>query len=120
MLRTIPKRIMTHTATLKALTGTDRWGNQTYTEYALSRVHIQPTHEVTKNSTDKNVNLNSVLFYDPKVSSPAVDWSALQSASDVANGQMKVVYSGKEYTVWSIDLVPDDEGRLHHVEVLLY
>ena len=120
MLRTIPKRIMTHSATLKALTDTDRWGKPTYTEYALTRVHIQPTHEVTKNSTDKSVNLNSVLFYDPKISSPAIDWSDLQSASDLANGQMKVVYSGKEYTVWSIDLLPDDEGRLHHVEVLLY
>ena len=111
---------MTHSATLKALTETDRWGKPTYTEYALTRVHIQPTHEVTKNSTDKSVNLNSVLFYDPKISSPAIDWSDLQSASDLANGQMKVVYSGKEYTVWSIDLLPDDEGRLHHVEVLLY
>ena len=111
---------MTHSATLKALTDTDRWGKPTYTEYALTRVHIQPTHEVTKNSTDKSVNLNSVLFYDPKISSPAIDWSDLQSASDLANGQMKVVYSGKEYTVWSIDLLPDDEGRLHHVEVLLY
>lgn len=120
MLRTIPKRIMTHSATLKAVGTTDRWGNATYIEYQLEKVHIQPTHEVTKNSTDKNVNLNAVLFYDPRVSTPAVDWSALQSASDLENGQMKVVYNGKEYTVWSIDLLPDDEGRLHHVEVLLY
>lgn len=120
MLRTVPKRIMTHSATLKAVTETDRWGVATYTEYELHKVHIQPTHEVTKNSTDKNINLKSVLFYDPRISTPVVDWSALQSASDVANGQMKVVYNGKEYTVWSIDLLPDDEGRLHHVEVQLY
>ena len=120
MLRTVPKRIMTNSATLKAVTETDRWGNTTYTEYELTRIHVQPTHDVVKNSTDKNVNLNAVLFYDPRVSSPVVDWSALQSASDSANGQMKVVYEGKEYTVYSIDLLPDDEGRLHHVEVLLY
>lgn len=120
MLRTIPRRIMTHSATLKAVQSTDRWGNATYVEYQLGKVHIQPTHEVTKNSTDKSVNLSSVLFYDPRVSTPAVDWSALQSASDLENGQMKVIYNGKEYTVWSIDLLPDDEGRLHHVEVLLY
>ena len=63
MLRTIPKRIMTHSATLKAVQSTDRWGNATYIEYNLEKVHIQPTHEVTKNSTDKSVNLNSVLFY---------------------------------------------------------
>ena len=120
MLRTVPKRIMTHSATLKAVQSMDRWGNAEYVSYDLERVHIQPTHEVTKNSTDKNVNLNAVLFYDPRVSSPSVDWSALQTASDIANGQMKVVYAGKEYTVWSIDMLPDDEGRLHHVEVLLY
>lgn len=120
MLRTIPKRIMTHSATLKAVATTDRWGSATYTEYNLVKVHIQPTHEVTKNATDKSVNLKSVLFYDPRVSSPLVDWSELQSSSDLADGQMKVVYNGKEYTVWSIDLLPDDEGRLHHVEVALY
>lgn len=120
MLRTIPKRIMTHTATLKAVSSTDRWGNATYTDYVLTRVHIQPTHEVTKNATDKSVNLKSVLFYDPRVSLPVVDWNALQGSSDLANGQMKVMYGGNEYTVWSIDLLPDDEGRLHHVEVALY
>ena len=120
MLRTIPKRIMTHSAELRAVTETDRWGSPTYATYQLSKVHVQPTHEVTKNSTDKSVNLKSVLFYDPRVSTPAVDWSALQASSDLANGQMKVVYAGMEYTVWSIDLLPDDEGRLHHVEVMLY
>lgn len=120
MLRTIPKRIMTHSATLRAVTETDRWGKATYAEHDLVRIHVQPVHEVVKNSSDKNVNLNAVLFYDPRVSSPSVDWQALQSASDLANGQMKVDYNGKEYTVWSIDLLPDDEGRLHHVEVSLY
>lgn len=91
-----------------------------YTEYALSHIHIQPTHEVTKNSSDKSVNLKSVLFFDPRVSSPVVDWNTLQKSSDIANGQMKVETMGNEYTVWSIDFLPDDEGRLHHVEVLLY
>ena len=111
---------MTHSATLKAVATTDRWGNATYTEYELRKVHIQPTHEVTKNATDKSVNLKSVMFYDPRVSSPVVDWSELQRSSELANGQMKVAYNGMDYTVWSIDLLPDDEGRLHHVEVLLY
>ena len=120
MLRTIPKRIMTHSATLKSVSSTDRWGNPVYTEYALSHIHIQPTHEVTKNSSDKSVNLKSVLFFDPRVSSPVVDWNTLQKSSDIANGQMKVETMGNEYTVWSIDFLPDDEGRLHHVEVLLY
>jgi len=121
MLRPIPKRIMTHSATLKAVSATDRWGSPTYVEYELGKVHIQPTHEIIKSSTDKNVNLKSVLFYDPKISTPAsLDWGALQKASDTANGQMKVVFMGNEYTVWSIDFLPDDEGRLHHIEVMLY
>lgn len=120
MLRNIPKRIMTHTATLRSVAETDRWGKATYKDVKLTHVHIQPTHEVTKNSTDKNINLNAVLFYDPRVSQPVVDWDALQRSSDIANGQMKVVCGGKEYTVWNIDFLPDDEGKLHHVEVLLY
>ena len=120
MLRTIPKRIMTGSATLRSLVSSGRWGDGEYNDISLTHIHMQPTHDVTKSSTDKNVNLNAVLFYDPRVSRPVLDWEALQGRADVANGQMKVVCGGREYTVWSIDLLPDDEGRLHHVEVLLY
>lgn len=111
---------MTHSATLKVVQETDRWGKPTYTDYTLSKIHVQPTREIVKNAEDKNVNLNAVLFYDPRVSSPVIDWESLQKSSESANGQMKVLYNSNEYTVWSIDLLPDDEGVLHHVEVSLY
>lgn len=111
---------MTNSATLKTVKSTDRWGAPTYTETSLTKVHIQPTHEYIKNAQDKDVTLVSVLFYDPRVSQPLVDWSDALIGSAVRNGQAKVVYGGQTYTVHHIDLVPDDEGKLHHVEVALY
>lgn len=120
MLRTIPKRIMTNNATLKIVQSTDRWGNPTYTEIALSKVNLQPTHNVVKNAQDKEITLNSVLFYDPRVSKPVLDWNTALIGSAIQNGQAKVVANGITYTVHGIDLLCDDEGKLHHIEVWLY
>lgn len=117
MLRTIPKRIMTNKAVLKVPESVNRYGEAGYKEYDLVKVHIQPTHSIRKSAQDKEVFLNAVLFYDPRVSEPLVDWQNLQSGADNDNAQMKVVSGGMCYTVFSIDLVPDDEGKLHHVEV---
>lgn len=119
MLRPIPIRIMTNSAVLKVPSETDRYGQATFTDYNLVRVHVQPTHEVRKSTEDKEVTLNAVLFYDPHISSPSLDWNVLQTQADGANAQMKVVFGGLTYTVQGIDLVPDDTGVLHHVEVAL-
>ena len=108
---------MTHTCTLLAPTGSDAYGAVQTVNYGLRKVNIQPTHSVVKSRDDKEVRLNAVLFYAPRLSSPYVDFSALQSRADEANAQMKVVYGGLTYTVETVDLLPDDEGRLHHVEL---
>lgn len=120
MLRPIPKKIMTHSAVLKTVKSTDRWASPTYEEVKLTRVHIQPVHDIRKSADNKEIHLNGVLFYDPHISSPSVNWNEVFNSSAIADGQMKVVYNGRTYTVWSIDLLPDDEGNLHHVEVAMY
>ena len=120
MLKTIPKKILTHSAILKVLTATDRWGSPTYQSYNLSKVHFQNVHTVVKTSDDRQYNLTGLLFYDCRISQPSLDWESLFGSSALANGQMKVEYLGKVYTVYAIDLLPDDEGKLHHVEVSLY
>ena len=120
MLRTMPERIMTHSATLREPNTTDEWGVMTYTETSLSKVHIQPTHTIVKSADNKEVNLNATLFYDPRVSLPVLDWNNIFQSACANNAQLKVSYQSREYTVFSVDLLPDDEGKLHHVEVLLY
>lgn len=117
MLRTIPRKIMKNSATLLAPNTVDRYGAVVSTSYGLTKIHIQPTHSVVKSKDDKEVRLNAVLFYDPRVSKPAVDFQALQTSADEKNAQLKVVYGGLTYTVELVDLVPDDEGQLHHIEL---
>lgn len=119
MLRPIPIRILTNSAVLQVPQTVDRYGETVYTDYNLAKVHIQPTHEVRKSTQDKEVTLNAILFYDARISVPTLDWGQLQTDADALNAQMKVVYGGLVYTVQGVDLVPDDTGVLHHVEVAL-
>ena len=62
MLRPIPARIMRTTATVKAGTGKDCYGNPTYTEHTVNRVHRQPTNEIRKTPTNTDCVLRSILF----------------------------------------------------------
>lgn len=117
MLRTIPRRIMQNAANLKCPSVTDEYGEATYTTYQLEKVHIQPTHAIVKGKEDKSVRLNAVLFYDPRISTPLLDFQALQVEADEQNAQMKIQQGSLVYTVELVDLVPDDEGQLHHIEL---
>ena len=77
MLRPIPAQILKSTATVKVCTGVDMYQNQTYDEYTVKRVHLQPTNEVRKAQTDTEAVLRSILFVDARISTPALDWCAL-------------------------------------------
>lgn len=116
MLRSIPKKILTHSVTLKIPKTSDRWGAVTYESYELRRVHLQSVHEILKTKDNKEITLRGILFVDSKLSEPKLDWEEIFHNSALVNGQMKI----DDYTVYYIDLVPDDEGKLHHVEVGVY
>lgn len=91
--------------------------NQTYTEYTVKRVHLQPTNEIRKTQTNTEVVLRSILFVDAKTSSPKLDWfSMLKQAHDL-EGDIRVIVRGVEYTVLTVDELRDDTDLLHHYEV---
>lgn len=117
MLQPIPSRILRSTATVKACSGVDRYQNPTYQEYTVKKVHLQPTNEIRKTQSNTEIVLRSILFVDAKVSTPALDWSALfKQAHDLA-GDVRVIVRGQEYTVFSVDELRDDTDTLHHWEV---
>ena len=120
MLKPIPARIMRSTATVKACTGLDRYQNQTYTEYTVKNVHLQPTSEIMKTATNTNGTLKSILFVDKKHSTPILDWWGLFNAAHINGGDLKVIVRGQEYTVESVDELRDDSDLFHHWEVGLY
>ena len=119
MLRPIPAKIMRSTATVKACTGVDRYQNQTYNEYTVKRVHLQPTNEIRKTESNTDCTLRAILFVDARVSTPFLDWCALLRAAHESCGDMRVTVRGTEYTVMGVDELRDDTDVLHHWEVSL-
>ena len=119
MLKPIPSRILRSTATVKVCSGVDRYQNQTYDEYTVKRVHLQPTNEVRKTTTNTEIVLRSILFVDAKTSTPALDWCALLNTAHANRGDIRVIVRGVEYTAAAVDELRDDTDVLHHWEIAL-
>lgn len=117
MLKPIPSKILRSTATVKVCTGVDRYQKQTYTEYTVQKVHLQPTNEVRKTKDNTDETLRSILFVDARKSTPFLDWDALFSTAHENAGDMRVIVRGVEYTVFSVDSLRDDTDILHHWEI---
>lgn len=117
MLTPIPSRILRSTATVKACTGIDRYQNQTYTEYTIHKVHVQPTNEIRKTPTNTDCTLRSILFVDARKSTPFIDWNAIFTTAQQLAGDVRVIIDGIEYTVQSVDTLKDDTDILHHFEI---
>lgn len=118
MLRPIPAKILTHSATLKQCSGIDVWENPTYTDTPLEHICIQPMHETRMDATNSQVTLNSVAFVDARLSSPAgFDFQAAQDASEANGAPLALIYNGRHYTVLTVDALCDDTGAYHHTEL---
>ena len=104
-------------ATVKVCTGLDRYQNQTYTEYTVKHVHLQPTNEIRKTADNTDCTLRSILFVDRKHSTPTLDWWALSNTAHEMGGDVKVTVRGEEYTVFSVDELRDDTDSFHHWEI---
>lgn len=118
MLRPIPARILTHTATLQQCTGVDVWENPTYTETPLKRICIQPMHTTVMTKDNTEVALTSVAFVDARLSRPkGFDFQAAQEASEANGAPLELLYQGRRYTVLTVDTIVDDTGAYHHTEL---
>ena len=119
MLKPIPSRILKSTATVSVCSGVDRYQNQTYTEYTVKKVHLQPTNEIRKTQDNTDITLRSILFVDAHTSTPFLDWCALFQTAHVNQGDMRVTVRNEVYTVMGVDAMRDDTDNLHHWEVSL-
>ena len=117
MLKPIPSRIMRSTATVKYCTGLDRYQNQTFSEYTVKRVHLQPTNEIRKTANNTDCTLRSILFVDKRNSTPTIDWWTIFTNAHQIGGDVKIVVRGVEYTVFSVDELRDDTDEIHHWEI---
>lgn len=119
MLKPIPSKILRSTATVKVCSGVDRYQNQTYDEYTVSKVHLQPTNEIRKTQSNTDITLRSILFVDAHTSAPVLDWYGLLETAHANLGDMRVIVRGQMYTVVGVDELRDDTDNLHHWEVSL-
>lgn len=117
MLPPIPAKILRSTATVKVCSGIDMYQNQTYTEYTVKRVHLQPTNEIRKSTTNTDETLKSILFVDARRSTPVLDWYGLLTTAHDLGGDVRVTVRDVEYTVLSVDALRDSSDRLHHYEI---
>lgn len=119
MFKPIPSKILKSTATVNVCNGVDRYQNQTYTEYTVKRVHLQPTNEIRKAQDNTNITLRSILFVDARISKPTLDWCALFQSAHEVGGDIRVIVRGIQYTVMGVDELRDDTDTLHHWEIAL-
>jgi hypothetical protein len=117
MLKPIPAKILRSTATVRVCDGVDLYQNQTYTEYTVNKVHLQPTNEVKKTQSNTECVLRSILFVDARLSTPLLDWDVMLSAAHAIGGDIRVIVRDQEYTVATVDALRDDTDNLHHYEV---
>ena len=108
---------MRSTATVKACKGLDRYQNQTFDEYTVTGVHIQPTNEIRKTAENTDCTLRSLLFVDKKHSKPTLNWWSLFNTAHAMGGDVKVIVRGEEFTVFSVDELRDDTDLFHHYEI---
>jgi hypothetical protein len=113
----IKASVLRSTATVKVCNGTDIYQNQTYTEYTVQRVYVQPTEEIVKTMDNTDQRLKSILFVDARRSSPALDWHALFQSAHDKGGDVRVVIRDVTYTVASVDGLRDGTDTLHHWEI---
>ena len=108
---------MRSTAKVSVASGLDFYQNQTFTDYTVKNVHIQPTNEIRKTPDNTDCTLRSILFVDKKHSTPTLDWWALFTSAHELGGDVKVTVRGIEYTVFSVDELRDDTDCFHHWEI---
>lgn len=109
---------MRSTITVKACTGKDRYQNQTFTDYTVKKVHIQPTNEIRKTPDNTDCTLRSLLFVDRQHSKPNLNWWTLFNVAHAIGGDIKVIdKNGEEFTVFTVDELKDDTDQFHHYEI---
>lgn len=124
MLSPIPRRILKSTATFTVPGGFDRYQNPVNpTVYTVRNVHLQNDNRTRKTAQNTEVTLSGVLFIDARLSTPSLDYTALQESAQASGGVMTVTVTDKRgrttepMTVLVVDALPDDEDNIHHYEL---
>ena len=120
MLRPMPGRILRWTATFMIPTGVDTYQKPVYDHLTVNRVALQPVSRTVKTKDNTEVDLNSILFIDGRLSYPAwpeLNIWALKERAEGSGHSLCVEINGRTFTVVTVDMLFDDTQHFHHWEV---
>lgn len=124
MLSPIPRSILRDTMTLSVPSSFDRYQKALAPDtYTIQNVHIQMDNHTIKRTDNTEVTLSGIIFIDARLSTPHLDYMALQESAQQAGGVMTCTITNKRgitsppYTIVIVDGLPDDEDNLHHWEL---
>lgn len=122
MLRPLPTALLTDSAEFLVCTGVTSWQAPTWERVTVAPVHLQPTNEIRRGTTNAEEVQKAVLFVDGRQD---VDLYDMMRRSEAAGHVMECVvttaYGGVySYNVVAVDALPDvPSTRVHHWEVAL-
>ena len=116
-MRKPPKHIYGMTVTFHVATGIDRWSAVTWTDYTITGVNVQPSHDTARTKDNTEVSMKAIIFIDSAYSNPFLSLVALQHQSESAGHQMKVTFGSDEMTVAAVEPIWDEFCKLDHYEV---
>lgn len=107
-MRTIPKNLLIHSATLSEVSSDNTWQEEQKTVIAeLERVRIETLSKLVTTKDNRQVTLSAVLFYDCRNSRP--------KNPDFKQGQ-SVLWDNTEYVIETVEPLYDGR-KLHHYEL---
>jgi len=105
--RPIPLNLLIHTISHSAVTGVDKYGNETVTTATVNHVRLEPSQQTALDSYGEAKDDKYLLF-----------WDRVNSGSATFAKGDKVTFSGVVLTIREI-FMAYDEKSLHHLEIYL-
>lgn len=123
MLRPIPRKILTDTLILKRPTGFNVYQEAQYEIIRVKNVHVQSSNDIKMTATNTEVALKAIAYIDARTSTPQLNYSEIEYEAQRIGGTCKAevehtygVEPG-EYTIVTVEPIPDDNGLIHHYEI---
>lgn len=107
-VRYIPRALLIHSVTHGYNKTVDEWDNIIYANsQAINRVRVEPSTSLKMDKDNKQVQLNALMFYCPKTSTPQDIGFKLDE---------QITFNNRNYTIVNIELLYDN-NKLHHIEL---
>jgi len=109
-MKPIPKHLLIHKGTIKAVDTDNGWGEITTTPpIDLTNVRIEPTKKIVRDKQNNEIQIVSTMFYDCVFSRPS---------NQVFTEDTIITINGVDHKVVLIDELYDNL-KLHHYELEL-